>query len=505
MKKETKTWCVSRILKKHRRIINRAYAKKNYELVLETAEASGYILSNWNQVYADDFLEEVLLKVSGELSIPQYKDKEKGMVLFYDGVGLDTRGLMLIYITALLNLGYQVVYIVDKKKEGAQKTLIKNVNNRALILEYYDSHRSRLEVVNQIADIFNKYKPEYAFLYSVSVDVAAAVAFERYKGITSRYYITLSDHGFYLGNRACDYHLEFRDYGIFTSIYKRNISKEKLIKLPYYPFVDTGTPFAGFSFDTQNKKIVFSGGSLYKTYDSNDIYYKIVRHILDKHSDTIFVYAAQPDPIHEKKMQDLIEHYPQRVYLIPERKDLYALMQQAVVYLDTYPIGGGLMVQYAAAAGTFPLIIERDGQDGLLMNTGEKGIMLRDADEVCAVADRIISDSEYRANKEKMLSGTVLTSEEFEKELKKAIENKKTSFKVIKEKFNIAQTEEEYINNFNVKANYRHAMLRDESNRLLKYYPVLWIEKKIFTVIHLLKMLWEKKDENTLFGIRSNS
>ena len=67
MKKETKTWCVSRILKKHRRIINRAYAKKNYELVLETAEASGYILSNWNQVYADDFLEEVLLKVSGEL------------------------------------------------------------------------------------------------------------------------------------------------------------------------------------------------------------------------------------------------------------------------------------------------------------------------------------------------------------------------------------------------------------------------------------------------------
>ena len=104
LKKETNLWCFSWIFNKHRRIINRAYAKKNYELVLETAEASGYILSNWNQVYADDFLEEVLLKVSGELSIPQYKDKEKGMVLFYDGVGLDTRGLMLIYITAFLNL-----------------------------------------------------------------------------------------------------------------------------------------------------------------------------------------------------------------------------------------------------------------------------------------------------------------------------------------------------------------------------------------------------------------
>lgn len=488
MKNISKIRCVNKILQKHRKIINKAYDKKDYELVLETAEASGYMQSNWNQIYSDDFLEEMLLKVSEQLPISRYQYKKRGWVLFYDGVGLDTRGLMLIYITALLNSGYQIVYVVDRKKARTQQTLINNVGHRGVIWEYYDAYRTRLEVVNQIADIFNKYRPEHAFLYSVSVDVAAVVAFELYKGISSRYYITLSDHGFYLGNRACDYYLEFRDYGIYTSIYKRNIKKEKLIKLPFYPFIDTSIPFEGFSFDVSDKKIVFSGGSLYKTYDSTNAFYKIVEHILDRHNDTIFVYAAKPCPKYDGKMKELIERYPNRVYLICERKDLYAVMQHATVYLDTYPIGGGLMVQYAAAAGTFPLIIKRDEEDGLFMNVDEKSIMFKDADEICSVADKIISDSEYRKNKEKLLERAILTSEEFEKELKKAVEDKSTSFEIIKEAFNTGQTEEEYINNYDVIANYRHAMLRDESNRMLKYYPLLWAEKKVFTGIQLLKI-----------------
>lgn len=79
--------------------IKKCYLEKRYKDALQYLYLCANLLYNYNQYYYDKDLEEYLEKISKSLlGDNQLKNINKDVVLFYDGFGLDKRGLAYIYM-----------------------------------------------------------------------------------------------------------------------------------------------------------------------------------------------------------------------------------------------------------------------------------------------------------------------------------------------------------------------------------------------------------------------
>ena len=99
--------------------------------------------------------------------------------------------------------------------------------------------------------------------------------------------------------------------------------------------------------------MIFSGGSLYKIYGS-EVFFELVRYILDNHKDTIFLYLGNGD---SKPIEKFIRNnkYENRFYYYKERKDINEVFKRCYFYLGTYPVTGALMSQFAVVNKKIPL------------------------------------------------------------------------------------------------------------------------------------------------------
>lgn len=98
--------------------------------------------------------------------------------------------------------------------------------------------------------------------------------------------------------------------------------------------MDRWDDHSGLPFDVEKDEYVFSGGTLYKTLgDSNNTYYKIVHHILEKHSKIKFIYAGTGD---DSELKKIIAEFPNRAFHINERKDFYYLIQNTMRIDDIF-------------------------------------------------------------------------------------------------------------------------------------------------------------------------
>lgn len=220
------------------------------------------------------------------------------------------------------------------------------------------------------------------------------VLMQAYEGVLTRYVVNLTDHAYWLGARAIDKCIEFRDYGASISSEYRGIPREKIVKLPFYPKI-VPQEFQGFPFPVKDgQQVVFSGGALYKTFGEGNKYYEIVDYILASHSDVIFWYAGGGD---DSELKKCMARHPGRVYHTPERPDLFQLLQHVSFYLSTYPLCGGLMYQYAAAAGIEPVTLRRDDcNDGFLLHQDELHVIFDTMEELKQEIDRVLTDEVYR-------------------------------------------------------------------------------------------------------------
>lgn len=416
-----------------KRKITVAIDKKMYNEAILLISTVANILYKYNQEYMDIELEKQI-KYIGEKVKEPIITKQKGnkgiskRVIFYDGFGLDIRGLALIYIRALLAEGYRVCYLVDEVR----------VKEIPLIKEELSSSSAKLSIIPKkctgisrykfILDQINKWDTVTAFLYTYPADVTAIMAYNELSGEVTRYLINLTDHAFWLGINAFDYCIEFRDYGASISHKYRNISKEKIIVQPYYPVIDSNTDFQGYPFERgRDDFIVFSGGNIYKTVDEKEhLYYKLVRELLDLYKNIKFWYAGTGS---YSEMDKLIEDYPKRVYYTEERKDLFQVLQNCDMYLNTYPLLGGLMTQYAAKAGIVPLSIDiGEAVEGLLINQNELNIFFENKELLKKEFKQLFDDSDYRAKKGKELQGAVISEEDFNENLCKIIESQQSKY-----------------------------------------------------------------------------
>lgn len=468
------------------RIAQKNIRNKRYESALEAIASCAELEYQWNQFYTDERLEQYLISIQQMILKPSFEkeDTEPRTLLFYDGFGYDNRGLMLNYVEGLLSLEYRVVYVVSAIAREQQPTLDRVAENQNLVREYIPFPQDYFSVIKSLNEIFAKYHPSKAFLYILPYDVAGITVFANYQGIVERYQINLTDHAFWLGKYAFDYCIEFRDYGAAISKLYRGINFEKLLKIPLIPYVDDTLEFEGFPFEDAGYKVVFSGGGLYKTFDEENTYYKLVQDILIHDVHVIFLYAGFGD---DSELKKLMRKFPGRVWHIEERRDLYQLMKQIYFYLSTYPLSGGLMMQYAAMAGKVPVTIgDRNELTGVLQDQEDCQYLFRNKVEAQKEVYRLLDYPEYAEAKGQKLKESILGKKQFRDALRQILTEHSSPYTIIYDKIETDVFVRKYLYRFSMKEIQR-IIIKDEHWELRRNFPLLFLGKRIRNFMNLLR------------------
>lgn len=416
-------------------IIGNDVAGGRLEIALQRMSNVASFLYNYNQYYADDDMEQLLLKIEKQLELPLLadcrKDKEpltKRRVLFYDGFGLDTRGLAQIYLEALALLGCHVVYAVSENAKAKIPTLLRAVHKGSGEVVYLPV-AGYVQSARNVVSLMEQTKVDTAFFYTTPWDVSAMIAFHHAEDSITRYQINLTDHAFWLGLNTFDYCVEFRDYGAALSDRYRHIQSEKLLLQPYYPPINENFVFEGFPFERAEKDfVIFSGGSIYKTMDDEHTYYKLVEWLLTEFPQVKFWFASYGSCT---ELDMLLKKFPGRMAHTRERKDLAAIMRHVDMYLNTYPMCGGLMTQFSSVCGRLPLTLCDEGDlGGLLLNERELGIVFHRLEDIKKEARRLIENESYRHQKEKMLVKSVISPMEFNENVGKMLSKQISEFPI---------------------------------------------------------------------------
>lgn len=469
------------LIEKLKEIAKKAVYKKNYEKALSALSSCANVLYQYNQRYKDDEIENLLLKIGKELvSVPDYfrpKDtKPVQTVLFYDGFGLDLRGLAANMTKNIGALGYKLIYVTNKKSIGKQPHIIRELEDFDVDFIYIDMESSYVKWINDLNNIFLRYSPQVAYFYTTPYDVSGAVVFNNYKDRVIRFLVNLTDHAFWIGLNAFDYCSASRAMSAWINLHERGIPLEKMYRNRTNIFIPEKIQLGDLPFDTKKYRYVFSGGALYKTLgDSNKYFYKMIEYIITKYPDINFLYAGEGDTTEFDK---LIAKYPQRVFLVHEREDFYQIIKGAVFFLNTYPMFGGQMMRYAAYAGKLPVTLKHnDDGEGILFHQKELGIEFDTYDDVIAEIDKLLSDEEYRNIKESKLKIAVVTQEEAKKNFRQLIETQVSPLPVTIEKFDTSEFRKKYIDRLDYELIEEQSIAKKVNYSLIKVFPWVFLRR----------------------------
>ena len=404
------------------------------EKVLSDLSYLAMQIYNPSQYFTDDVMESYLSELLDHLPCPSYtpRNHDRRRIVFYDGFGLDTRGLSLIYLRALSKMDVDVLLITVEQAFGNIPMIEKTLKRCSGRIHYLsnESNPSYIDYYQDICQAITDFCPDVGFLCTTPWDISAILAFMQMSGKMKRYQINLTDHAFWLGRQAFDFCLEFRDFGANVSRIHRNIPMRKILKQPYYPFVDEDISFAGFPFEKEEGDfVIFSGGTCYKTIDRENSYYRIVDFCLHEFPHTKFWYAGTVNiESHANPLIELAKKYRGRGFCSDERSDLLQILQHVDMYLNTCPQIGGLMTQYSVLAGrppiTFRCLPKSAGAESVLLpHTEPLGIEFTDMNKLFSEIKRFIGDPVYRSGKEACMNAMklVVTEDEFAENLKRII------------------------------------------------------------------------------------
>lgn len=390
---------------------------EHYENALEIISICAKILYQTNIYYVDKKLERKLHEISGRIGLTPVFGEKCDTVLFYDGFGLNDRGLVQIYLKGLCTIK-KVVYVTYEDCKDQIPDVLRILNEYKGNVKFINRRKKGfLSQIRSLSEIVNEVKPESFFFYSIPNDVVGTMVMNAYEDKLTRYQINLTDHAFWLGAECIDKCIEFRDYGASISEKYRAIPKSKIVKLPFYPMLHKERAFQGYPFEiNKSQKMFFSGGALYKTLGGDNKYYDIVKHILEKYDDVVFWYAGSGNDTELKKILSL---YPSRAFYTSERADLFQILNESRFYLSTYPVCGGLMYQYAACAGRVPVTLRYDEcADGFLLKQDQLDIEFSDVEHLYLEVDKLLCDEEYFEKRKKQMLEAVITEERFTEVLK---------------------------------------------------------------------------------------
>lgn len=459
--------------------LNRAYRNKNMIKALSYLRFLSYFLWQTNYQMTCDEVEEMTVRVAYDVLGITYVDRtEKCTVFFYDIFGLCDRGLAIIYLDALLELGYHISYVTYEGTPMCTK-----------FAEHYGTNNDiscivipRLNIIDRmkkIQEIIKELQPSILFLYTMPDDVAGVGVFSTIKGNCKRYLIDLTDHEYWLGKCAVDYIIGFRNYGYNIAAQYRKVPQERILLLPYYPAGREQYMFEGLPF-CEEHKFIFSGGALYKIQGGNNAYIDIVDYILSNYKDVFFVYAGGGI---DETLNKMKEKYPTRFFQIGERRDLEQIMKRAYFYLSTYPITGGLMTQYACKYNCLPLTL-CDGEKELvhprtyLQNPDKINFVFYNKEDLCREIDKLMVDKDYYESAKVNLQSHNISEKEFVEGLGNILQNQESKYIGRIEEIDLSNFLRSYRNRTTYER-YCELIYNSHNKYLHKHYPLIFLKGKL--------------------------
>lgn len=413
--------------------------RKKLEMALNTIRIAADLLYRTNIVYYDNELEAMIKEISEARFKTKVKfnrerkSQNRKKVVFYDFFSIDNRGLTEQYLNGLIQTKYEILYLAYKWNATKRSTNIFEKISRYHKAKVYLIDND--ELLGRASDLRNQimsFNPTICLIHTSPADVSGALAFYSLRGMYRRYLINITDHAFWLGKCSADKFIEFRSYGFQISKKIRKINEQNLMILPYYP-IQTSFPFQGFPFDYNGKKVIFSGGALNKIYGDR-FFFSIIEHIISKHDDTVFLYVGNGD---SSRFKNFIAKNAlgNRVYYFKERKDICEIFKRIWIYIDTFPLSGGLMMQLAVANKKVPVSYKSSEQssniEGVFVRKPNFSITFTDKSEFFKEIDKLITEPLYMKSHEEELNGLIIDRTEFNKQLDNLLQNGRTTFEPI--------------------------------------------------------------------------
>lgn len=328
-------------------ISKRLILKGKYNDAEDFISAASRIAYNFNFIYADKELDLMLNQISDVYIEGKCFGKIDDRYVFFDSFGYDNRGLTQQYIRALISWDVEFLYILEYENTQCETILNELKKHKKAKIHILSDTKIHEDKAQEIYDLIADFKADKAFLHLAPWSSTAIISWAALSSVT-RYLIDLTDHAFWLGSECFDYYISFRDYGSYISERFRGITKDKQILMPFYPIVEGGSEFQGFEPDISNKKVIFTGGSYYKMYGKGDVFLNILKRICLDNYDTVILIAGSGDA---RILENFIKknRLDEQVFLIGSRKDIVGVFKNIDIYLNTYPVGGGLMSQLAVS------------------------------------------------------------------------------------------------------------------------------------------------------------
>jgi hypothetical protein len=457
------------------------FEKKDLESCLDIITTSSNIAYHLNFRFQDQEMEDLLSTISRSINCCPAKNVVENRFVFYDYFGFDNRGLTQQYIRALISWDYEFLFIFENTPAQSKSADIlfelKNYSKSSIL--YVDNELSKIEKIRYITNAINEYQPQKAFLHLAPWDVIGICVWNILSHI-QRYQINLTDHAFWLGTNCIDYCIEFREYGYNLSKKYRNIPDDKLLMQSYYPIINEKIKFSRFPVETKGKTVIVSGGAYYKVFGGDELFFKLLSKIIQQHPDIIVFFAGDGD---RKLFKSLLNKYEisQKVFLLGDRKDIAQVILNCDIYLGTYPIGGGLITQYAAMLGK-PIIAFGNlmsNAESLLLSNDDIKISYYSIESFLNELSCLVNDVAYRKKQGELLKNTIIKPEEFNESLKILINTNKVERTIREIDIDINSVFNQYLdteNNFS----HRYYPILMKSYRVYKKYDKFFILKNIY-------------------------
>ena len=420
---------VHSIYKRYKTKAQKAYARGQYDASLKYLSIAANTAYTFNIGFKDDALEDLLTSLAQQLTQKQDSaDRASNRCLFYDSFSYDNGGLVQQYLGAIIHCGYKIRYIAERdavlSENSAIGQMLRSYGRAEIVI--VPRKLSYMEKAQFVYDRIMEYAGGKLFIHTTPAAATASCAFYALPESITKFKINLTDHTFWIGTRFIDYSFEFRPYGGRVSTEQRGLQQSQILHIPFYPIM-CHKEFLGFPKEAEGKVVLFSGGNYYKIFDADDSFFKLTKAILDGCPEVVLLFAGFGDV---KVLKSKIAEYQLQGRFIPigQRNDITEVFEHSDIFLNTYPLGGGLMSQYAAQLGKPIVSYYTQGitpTEELVCQTKQISISSTSFDDVVKKVKTLAKDDSLRKAYGEEIQSCVVTEEKFNKLFAKSMESLK--------------------------------------------------------------------------------
>lgn len=414
-------------------IIDRCTDREQYDKAERFLKALSYFHYKFYLGQKDDFVENQIQNLSQRISKKDFvNNNTTKSIVIVDEINADYIGLMVQYVTSLVADSYQILYLYERKEHP-------NVvrTNLMQTLQSYDKAEikqipSNLEEFSKSQWIYDEicaFGSKKVLLHLGEWAIEACVACAALPSECVKYRINCADHCFWAGISCVDYTFEFRHYGANLTYYERGLGKHQTVYVPFYPVMQE-VPFAGFPKESLGKFIFLSGGAVYKIVNNENTFFRLCKSILDKCPESVVLFAGAD--AENSVIAGGIEQYGLQGRFIPigYRKDILEVFRHCDVYLNTHPLGGGLMCQYAAQCSKPIINYKNNSDEECIAQKNECTFTSYTEADLLDEAVKLYTSDRYRMEKGDIFHNAVISKSEFDNILLSFLSTNKPLFEV---------------------------------------------------------------------------